>query len=95
MLSLTKAPGDVRKSFREDGGTVEQHLVKECPPAVLDEVFSPSVTVAEADGSGMIIMKNNWRVETLENGTEMLIDYSSAVSRKTSRPFSIPGAEMV
>ena len=54
MLSLTKAPGDVRKSFREDGGTVEQHLVKECPPAVLDEVFSPSVTVAEADGSGMV-----------------------------------------
>ena len=51
---LTKAPADVKKSFREEGGTVEEHLVKEIPPAFLDEAFPSSVAVDEADGSGMV-----------------------------------------
>ena len=51
---LTKAPADVKKSFRGEGGTVEEHLVRECPPAFLDETFPSSVTVDEADGNGMV-----------------------------------------
>ena len=51
---LTKAPADVKKSFRGEGGTVEEHLVKESPPAFLDEAFPSSVTVDEADGHGMV-----------------------------------------
>jgi hypothetical protein len=44
----------VNKNFHEEGGIGEEHLVKECPPAFLNETFSPSVTVVEADGSGMV-----------------------------------------
>jgi hypothetical protein len=92
---LPAGPGDVNKNFHEEGGIGEEHLVKECPPAFLNETFSPSVTVVEADGSGMIVLKDNWRVETLENGTKMSIDHSSATWRKISPPLYIPGAAMV
>lgn len=51
---LSKAPPDVKKSFREEGGTVEEHLVKECPAAFLDEAFPACVTADGADGHGMV-----------------------------------------